>query len=65
MNKILADSNISNATGPDGIPNELWIWLSPQSKLMLLELLNRCFAEASTSEKWQESDVTYTYKKTN
>ena len=52
----------NKATGPDLIPNEVWLLLDEENKLLLLELYNHSWSAGTIPQSWAEAIVVSIYK---
>ena len=62
LNRIIKKLKRNKATGPDEIPNEIFIEADSETREIYLETMNKIAMKITVPEKWQEGEIKRLYK---
>ena len=62
LSDAMAQLKKRKASGPDGIPNELWLLLDDHNANLLLDLYNHSWEHGTIPQEWAEAIVVSIYK---
>ena len=62
LNIVIKSLKPNKATGPDQIPNEIFIKATNTTRKIILEMVNKILREKDIPEKWKEGEVVTIYK---